>query len=140
VVYAVEGAVPVDAAVEDTCTHCPRYPEAVKSLSRALSFVSSRNWRNARSECTVHAMNLHNCFNNLAGYPHPESRRDGALVSLKISLEIATRIKFEVNVVHSLASSQTIRDMCVLAEKVIYGSFSRSFECYLCRYPLVLFE
>jgi hypothetical protein len=77
VVYAVEDAVLVDAAVEDAhsipSAHCPGYPEAAKSLSWALSFASSRNRRNARSECTMHSINLHNFFNNLAGYPHPES-------------------------------------------------------------------
>jgi hypothetical protein len=68
-------------------------------------------------------MNHHNCFNNLAGYPHPKGRRDSPLVSLKISLEIATWIIFKVNVVHSLASRQTIHNMSVVAKKGIYSSF-----------------
>jgi len=33
------------------------------------------------------------------------------------------RVIFEVNVVHILASRQTICDTCVVAEKAIYSSF-----------------
>ena len=69
------------------------------------------------------SINLHNYFNHLVGYPHPKSQRDSPLVSLKISLEIAMWIIFDVNVVHSLANRQTIRNMCIVAKKAIYSSF-----------------